>query len=348
MYNEIRCANIHHGLSWKVTGAVSPCNNLINFPEYFSVTDLHASPEYHSLCNGTLEYCVRCLDKEKLNLTSKRIADNKTHAVYHKINPEYIKIDGAIGSTCNAGCRICNSNSSTWWQNEDQKFNKLVNIKKSQLTIWDYIESNKDNIIQLDLGGGEPWLNNIEKQIELLDYWIKNNKSKFIKIRYNTNASLTPKTLIDKFKFFREVRLTVSIDDTHDRFEYNRYPLKWQAIEKNIKYLKSIPNVVLDVNYTVSIFTFLYVTQFEQYCYEHLNLTNINWNVLQEPSVFSIKSLPADLRNKCANNKFAPIIGQNEYISWKEEFLTLVGSIDKRRNQQFKDTFPELTNLLNI
>ena len=255
------CSNIKHNLSWNVDGSVTPCNQLHEFPKYNSTQSMKNSTEFLQLKdsdeNDTWpKYCIRCRDKESIGLLSKRQSDNLLHNIYVMMQPNYLKIDGAIGSTCNAGCRICGPRSSTFWQQEDRKFQKTIDIvdfKKN--TYWDEVWNHRDQILQLDIGGGEPWLNQVDQQQELFDYWIQNNRSKIIKIRYNTNGSLYPQKLIEKLLNFREVRITLSIDDIENRFEYNRYPLKWNLVLENIKKLAELEsahsNIVLDINFTV-------------------------------------------------------------------------------------------------
>jgi hypothetical protein len=347
MYNNtFYCSNIKHNLSWRVDGSVQPCNQITNFPKFYSVEHLRSSPEYDKLSNGSTEYCIRCLDKESINLNSKRLIDNQTHSVYAKLHTDYLKVDGAIGSVCNAGCRICGSHSSSFWQSEDRKFNRTVAISDTRSTIWSEIEKYKDSILQLDLGGGEPWLNELDKQEALLEYWIQTDRAKLIKLRYNTNASLYPSRLLDKFQHFREIRITLSLDDTGDRFQYNRYPLQWNNVMDNIRKLQKLPGVKIDINFTISVFTFLYADAFID-CVR--NIGGVNFNILSDPSIYSIKSMPLRVKEHInPNNKFFNLVATSPVDNWYTNFSQLTEKLDKQRNQTFEKIFPELNSIINL
>ena len=45
------------------------------------------------------------------------------------------------------------------------------------------------------------------------------------------------KDLIDYFKYFKLVRIMLSIDNTKEQFEFQRYPAKWK---KHMKHLKNL------------------------------------------------------------------------------------------------------------
>ena len=350
------CSNIDHNLSWKVDGTVSPCNQLHNFPRSITIKEMKSTNEYQQLQQSNVDdvwtkYCVRCKDKESTGLRSKRQTDNQIHKVYALINLDYIKIDGAIGTICNAGCRICDSHSSTFWQQEDRKFNAEIKIKHDATDFWDQVWQHRDNILQLDLGGGEPWLNGIEQQKKLFDYWIETNRARLIKIRYNTNGSLHPKLLLEKLSTFREVRITLSIDDVEERFEYNRYPLKWKSVLETVQQLTELENtysnILLDINYTVSVFTFLYAHRFEQYAKDVLKINKVNFNILENPKHYSIKSLPLDIKHRVPEtNMFYNLISKSPMKNWELTFAENISTIDNRRNQSFAESFQELNSIL--
>jgi organic radical activating enzyme len=343
------CSNIIHNLSWKSNGRVNPCNNLLGFPEYTSIAEMRECPNYQQLLTDHINhvqspYCQRCWDKESIGLNSKRITDNQLDAVYNKISPDYIKIDAAIGDVCNAACRICGPDSSTMWQKIIPTWTNL-NIAPS---IWDEAGKQLDHIVQLDFGGGEPWANAIPEQINLLESIIKQGNHKLVKLRYNTNGSLWPTRLIELLKNFREVEITLSLDDTESRFEYNRWPLKWSTVETNIKKfveLKSKFNIKITINFTVSVFTWQRAEEFKLWATSH-GLEFINFNILHDPWVYSIKSLPDEIKKIMPATIFDNIIGTDYQPTWKETFVEITQRLDQQRNQSFENTFPELRNLL--
>ena len=345
----MQCSNLTHNLSWKSNGKVNPCNNLTKFPEYRSVHDMRESVEYLDLLddhsnNIKSSYCQRCWDKESLGLTSKRQSDNRLGSVYSKIDSNYLKIDAAVGDVCNAACRICGPSSSTMWQ-------KIIPIQENSTvppSIWSEAEQQIEHIIQLDFGGGEPWANAVAEQINLLESIIKLNRQGLVKLRYNTNGSLWPTRLIQTLEKFRQVEITLSIDDTEDRFEYNRWPLQWKTVESNIKKFVDLfhrSNIKITVNFTVSIFTWQRAEQFKSWAHDH-GLEFVNFNILTDPWVYSIKSLPVEIKKNLPATFFDNIVASDPKENWQETFLEITQTLDQQRNQSFKETFPELRKLL--
>lgn len=341
------CPNVEHNLSWRVDGSLSPCNNIINFPAFYRLEEMQSSNEYKQLisdnCNGVKSiYCTRCWDKEYLGLKSKRQQDQHLDTVLRKINSHYLKIDSALGSTCNAACVICGPGSSSLWQ-------KYIPIDKQtqKSQIWNITYQNLEQIVQLDFGGGEPWLNEVDKQEELFDKLIQTGLSKKIKIRYNTNGSLYPKKLLEKLRHFRQVEITLSIDDIEDRFEYNRWPLKWHTVLSNIEKLKQLSkdssNILLTINFTVSVFTWLRAEQFTKWA-EQFGINKVNFNILTSPKIYSIKSLPVDKIN--SKTPFDDIIGTDLINDWSDKFQEHVDLLDQKRKTEWRKIFPELRILI--
>jgi len=341
------CPNVEHNLSWKVTGSVSPCNNIVGFPKFFSVKDMLDSKEYNSLLeNNTNEvrstYCTRCWDKENLNLKSKRQSDLSLHNIYSSFDQNYLKIDSAIGDKCNAACTICGPYSSSTWQ-------KFIPISSydNKSEVWDICNKESNRLIQLDFGGGEPWLNSVDEQIKLFELLIDKNISQRIKIRYNTNGSVFPKKLLNLLTNFNEVEITLSLDDIETRFEYNRWPLKWSFVEKNLSKLKQLraeyKQINLTVNFTVSVFTWHRADEFIKWASAN-DLTNVNFNILSSPEVFSIKSLPTKFKN--ISTKFDELVSSTPMPNWEHEFLRTVNELDAVRNISWKTAFPELESMI--
>jgi organic radical activating enzyme len=346
------CYNIEHNFSWTVDGKVKPCNWLDTLSGSPTIEEMQSSVEYQQLkADNNLgvknRHCQKCWYKEALGQNSKRNTDNKVAQAYNKINPDFIKIDAAIGDRCNAACVICGPHSSTIWQKE--MFGKVFRLEPKTY-VWDAIRSNSKNILQLDFGGGEPWLNDVEQQIEVLQELVTQGVASKIKLRYNTNGSIYPKQLIECFRHFRQVEITLSIDDVGARFEYNRFPLKWNNVLENLSKLvdleKNNNKIKLTINYTISVFTFLYLQEFEKHA-QQLGIPNVSWSVLHQPSLYNIKSLPVDCKDSSLeSNTFYALIASEPLTNWKTQFFKTIGELDARRGTDFKQTFPELYTLI--
>ena len=323
------------------------------FPHFPTVELMRESQQYKELvadheAGRQSQYCKPCWNKEALQLTSKRQSDNRIGEAYSAINPNYLKIDAAIGDVCNAACRTCGPLSSTLWQQQ----RGTIPIKPEKVeSFWKVIDNNLDDVLQLDFGGGEPWLNEIDQQIALCQQLIDSGRAGKIKIRYNTNCSLYPKKLIDFFPYFRSVELTLSIDDIEDRFEYIRYPLAWPKVYENIQRLieleKANQNIRLTVNYTVSVLTFLYAEQFLKWSRSQ-GLPRVNWNFVYTPDIYSIMCIDKKVKDTLHETAlFYNLIATQSRNNWRQDFLELTENLDKQRKQSLQQALPELYNILN-
>jgi hypothetical protein len=322
---------------------------MTDFPKSNSVALMKQTQEYQELLNNNnnginSSFCQRCWDKESVGLVSKRQTDNELDQIYSRLDPSYIKIDAAIGDVCNAACRICGPDSSTMWQ----KIVPTWEDRSVDPTIWAEAMASANHILQLDFGGGEPWANAVPEQTALLKKIISLDRKHLVKIRYNTNGSLWPTRLIKLLEQFRQVEITLSLDDIESRFEYNRWPLKWSVVQDNINkfvQLQQTSNVKITVNFTVSVFTWQRAERFKEWAHTY-GLEHINFNILTDPWIYSIKSIPIEIKNNLSSTIFDNIVSSTAHSNWKEKFLETTNKLDQQRNQSFQDTFPELNNIL--
>lgn len=341
------CPNIKHNLSWKSQGSVNPCNQLVDFPGHDSVQAMRDSQAYRQLLDAHADdqkpiWCRRCWEKETIGLTSKRQHDISLHDIYQRIDPDYVKIDGAIGQLCNAACRICGPSSSSLWQQLDPSWQ----ITPVSSTIWFELERLKDHVIQMDFGGGEPWVNDVQQQIKLFDQMILSKRSEIVKIRYNTNGSIWPRHLIDRLLRFRELEITISLDDVAERFEYNRWPLKWTVVNDNLDKFLDLQtrhdSVRLTINFTVSVWTWQRADAFQDWANSR-GLDRINFNILTNPEIYAIHGLPSVAKNR--GTRFDDLVSTRPMPQWWQHFCQINQHHDKQRGQNWQNIFPELLDI---
>ena len=148
------------------------------------------------------------------------------------------------GSICNLACVTCGPEASTRWQHElgmpivpgnPREIDQEIIIKAKTMT-------------GIVIGGGEPMLNHSsESMLEHL------NSDQQINIHFN--GTILPKqSFLDKSERFTHIRYCFSIDGIGERFEYLRWPAKWNTVVDNILWLVDTapPNVDFSVNITAS------------------------------------------------------------------------------------------------
>jgi MoaA/NifB/PqqE/SkfB family radical SAM enzyme len=259
-------------------------------------------------------------------------------------DPSFIELQ--LDTTCNGGCIICGPQLSSYWSQElgIQAPKKKIDYFDSLTKLVDF---NKANYIVLL--GGEPFLTDIDEKLEKVII----DPSK-VTLQYTTNGSIFPTDERMKiWEKFKNVLINVSIDGIGDRFEYIRYPLKWDKVEQNfIKMVKIFPdNVKIKINHSVNILNLYYFDEFSNWFEQNFSssprvipytpfpvhgtlsprtVTQRYKDKLLEK--YSVTEIPIRMIETVQNNT-QPILGQLRVL-------------DSRRNQNWQLIFPEIVDPL--
>ena len=231
-----------------------------------------------------------------------------------------LKIDYWTGNNCNLRCAICGPRFSVAWQKElgIEKQKRVTQTNKFWKTL------DVDEVKWVHFNGGEPML--VDEHWELLKK-IKNKEN--VVLNYNTNASVLPKPeLVDLWSQFKLVVLDFSIDDIGKRFEYQRYPAKWEKIVENLFWFREqMPvNVMFGVNTSLGILNYNN--------YHHLK----NW--FNENFSTNRVTDPVRLGWQSTNG----ILSKD--VKDKRKVVEYLNRLDKRRGSNWRETFPELIDFL--
>ena len=89
----------------------------------------------------------------------------------------------------------------------------------------DYVIELLPGIEVLKVTGGEPFIS--KDFLEVLDYAIKNNYAKNIRLLITTNGTKFVSAVLERLKHFKGVDLNVSVDGCNETYNYIRYPFTW-------------------------------------------------------------------------------------------------------------------------
>jgi hypothetical protein len=216
-----------------------------------SVPEAKGHKSDRQIKNETLDYLW---DKDLGEIEKIAIAgDNKVN---------YLKL--YTSNVCNGACVTCGGSLSTGWR----KYEKLVGQgKPTQSTPKEEIDQliHKD-LVFLSILGGEPFYDKLTVYTlqKLVD--CRNTQCH---VDIITNCSTIPsKEHMDLLLQFPKLTLTCSIDAIEDKFEYMRFPLKWNNTLKTLEVFKSMPNAMLNANITVSKLNILYLKETENWLRE--------------------------------------------------------------------------------
>ena len=305
--------------------------------------------------------CRRCWEDESVGIASKRQMDFEH--TFGGVMPDLSElkiVSMPFGNTCNLACRTCSSIASSRWYQETKKLQKeiagipIYTHKKfyKDREFMDRVAELSNNALLFEFPGGEPFLTGIDEHLHFLEGIANPN----MKLHYTTNGTVMPQPEFWKlWKRFKHVNIQISIDGIGKHFEYNRWPAVWEECYHNIKQYQQhkTDNIQLSISHTVSIFTVMYLPEFLSWC-DHEGLPSPYLGMVSNPAHYSIKALPETASKTIANmpafqtELLKPIStsllesGNNCF----DKFVEYVKIIDKHRQQDFAETFPELYNLI--
>jgi organic radical activating enzyme len=272
------------------------------------------------------------------------------------------------GNTCNMACRMCNPATSTSWYTDayqlegqpgsfkdyTKTFETIrTSFNNSSLEFWDTLKTWSENLVLIDIYGGEPFL--IPAMFDVLEHAVDSGYAKNISININTNASIWNQKYVDTLKHFKHVNFKVSHDAVDKKqFEYIRHRSNFEQVEENIKkfiyQFKHYPNVKITGVLTITPLNVYYsdtdvvelAKKFQIPFGENI-VTTPEYDIRHLP--IPIKQLLIDQSKSAKIANFLKINIPGCDVHWPE-FCSLTDRLDVLRNQNFAETFPEWWNMI--
>lgn len=294
--------------------------------------------------------------------------------------------DVRFSNLCNMRCRSCGPIFSSNWYNDHVKlYNRVPDVLGRDMERIEYAGGDEDSIIQqmephipfleqAYFAGGEPLI--MKEHYYLLERLIELGKTD-IRLTYNTNFSelaFKDKHVFEYWKHFKVVHVGASLDAMGPRAELMRKGTKWdQVIENRKRMMEEVPHVDFYVSATVSSMNVLHVLDFHKEWTEQglIQAKDFNVNICQSPEWYRIDIFPEWFKKeviepayrkhiewltpldplKRATTGFNSALNlMNNSNSNKEHFnrfIVEIAKLDKIRNENFWETFPEFKELLN-
>lgn len=273
-----------------------------------------------------IKECKACWDLENNNIVSLREGQNIQRGVAYREyvgfflkNKKNLKIpvlEIKLSNLCNLKCRMCSPLASCNWIKEWSEV-KLFYPPSSLKWVDDFILENKlhenksidlysknkyfiedfkklaPHIKELEFAGGEPLVD--PGHYKVLDYIKKYSKN--IILKYSTNLTTLGKNnkILDYWKDFKKINLTISIDGPPKINEYIRTGSNAKNIENNIfRVLGELGELVqLKGTTTVSAYNAPYLRE----TMEYITSLGICWHTsrVNFPDFLDARILPAEL-----------------------------------------------------
>jgi len=265
--------------------------------------------------------CTNCYSYENLGkLSERKQYYNKEYKRYYS-RVAATGADGSLKETdvplidlrftnkCNYKCRICSSDYSSLWYEDEVKLGKVVNpdaakemrTAEDDLKFWESYKKMLPHVRRLHFAGGEPLF--MDEHYASLEHLIATGNTDIV-LSYNTNFSTLrykKYNVVALWNKFKKVEVWASLDGMHEKGDYQRKGQKWEKIEENIRTIQQeCPRVVFGVNVTVSILNILDIPAFFRYVVDNkfVEPSRMNLYMLFAPDYFSIIHLPPALKAK--------------------------------------------------
>lgn len=244
------CSLANNGLFCSIDGKVSQCCiqdrkffssldwSTIDNIEQFYKSNSSLSEIRDALNNGIRHpACKTCWYYEDIGNISKRQKHSKPSDTTVSF------LDLRLTNKCNLKCKMCGTHSSDQWVNyglELEKEKGIDTISRHSVPDSYPVEHmlnlvlKSPNLKHIRFAGGEPFI--MPEVEKFIDGLINENKTN-IHLDFITNVTAVKPKVIEKLQKFERVVINCSIDGVGEEFEYQRYPAKWETIEKNFKTL---------------------------------------------------------------------------------------------------------------
>lgn len=281
--------------------------------------------------------CERCASKQQHGLNTMRTGLNDKW--YNKVSDLIATTadDGSIpelqlkywdfrfSNYCNLACTTCSPLFSTQWSKDWKQLHpnsshydtRLIDLKEANI-FWNDIEHNLDAMSEIHFAGGEPLI--MPEHWKILD--LLDEKKKYdVELRYSTNGTTlgtSKQNILEYWKKFNYVHLSLSIDGAGDAFEHIRYKGKWKETLDNLKKIRASGAADYWFHPTVSILNIFRLTELHETLHNEdlmplgrihknraFNLENywvdrFHLNPLFTPEYYSITILPPHLKDRAA------------------------------------------------
>jgi MoaA/NifB/PqqE/SkfB family radical SAM enzyme len=225
--------------------------------------------------------------------------------------------------------------------------------------LWKDLEDWSPGIVHYALFGGEPFV--MKPLFDLLNATADKGDAEHIGLYISTNGTVWSQKHIDTIMKYESVELGISIDALNKQFEYMRYPAKWEKVLSNFEKfidLRAKSNsgkVKLKISGTANPYNVYYLDELKDFGKKYD--VDVDIHLIQIPEHYDVRILPdkvkeaiiekfkdrQDLQNVSTHLE-TTITNADKHC---EDFVYYTKGLDKLRNLNFGNTFPEFQKILH-
>ena len=245
--------------------------------------------------------CVECYRKEEgmNNINFNQISNRLYHVgklgsspmkLYQDENQfELQQLDVRWRNTCNGACVYCGPTLSSRWAIELGQEKRMT--KNAMQDSIDYVYKNLKTVKMLYLCGGEPMM--MKENVKLLN--IVKDVNPNLDIRVNTNLSNLDNDVFRILERLPNIHWILSAEATNEKFEYIRFPLKWNTFLENLSVVQNL-NHKISLNMSWNILNAFGIFDFIDFMKSRgLHENCFILNSVNDPSYFDVSNLPKEM-----------------------------------------------------
>ena len=235
----------------------------------------------HGIISGNLDgSCQRCKDQENQGIRSLRqvfVDQAKNLGIAEVHDPDAPSVPQAIevrlSNLCNFKCRMCYPMYSSLFDKEVSENPQLKRYFRQDEVAYGKVHSNQqliDDIITMipnlkwiNLTGGEPMI--LPEVMNLIDEIIRQGCDSKMALQITTNCSTIHPKMLEHFKKFKKIQLTLSLDGIDKTVEYIRHGTIWNKVNSNFhqygEFLTKNNHIDSNINITLSAYSILDIDQ---------------------------------------------------------------------------------------
>lgn len=316
-----------------------------------------AEPKYEQSKTEWISGCSTCKYSEDTKNHSTRLHSNN---MLEYTDPSNKSIKWAIintGKICNLACRMCGPGCSTKWvshiknntnylyrENELESYmpglSGGVNLGGGTAYNDETMDQIYENVLTPELryvnfAGGEPTQN--YRTEEIIQYLIEKGYARNMKIHIITNATRPFKdSWKDALDEFKDVEIGVSMDGTHDNYNYIRHGANFDEVMENILDIKDqMIKKGRNLKESLSIAYCLQALNAHKFSYDkdYYESKGIGFDyvVIHDPDYTTLASIPTELMEKYKLKDLYPLM-------YRENMLQKLAGSQRWMDQMFIDT----------
>jgi sulfatase maturation enzyme AslB (radical SAM superfamily) len=304
--------------------------------------------------------CKKCWIAEESGVPSKRQTDTKNLQVLTKLSEAELKIYAVndptpllwqvrLGNDCNLACKTCYAGDSTRWYSEwnlrhpNDTYQRPIRLDISQSHSLDY-----SKVKFIEFLGGEPFVG--ERYRPYLEKLIEANNFD-VMLSFTTNGTVRPP--VELLKRFSNVNINISIDGVGRRFDYLRWPARWEEVDANITWWQEQRLGPVSCVHTISNLTIGYLDEFLPFALKRFGVGKYHFNIVEHPRYHAPNVLPAEVKaqitKRYQGHRMAPMLVPFSNLMQHpvRDFTLLRFAVetlrqDEYRNQRMRDYLPEI------